>query len=229
MIDAYYSVSEYTVLPLENTIFGAVTETLDCFFSKSQYIDNNQTASGSRPSSQTTEKNGALLDPSSVEGIGAAICSKSVIGIHPELEVLHEGTQDRTGQFTLWLYHSRAHTLDNFTRFILLKTINVEDASRAPLPAKADRISSFYTLESPKHMPSLLDPTSIIGSLHSRPIAPTFTSENEEQGRYPNGIFIELITTPDTRSSGNGLQLAQSSTEDGVRYLGSGPNVDLGL
>jgi prephenate dehydratase len=59
MIDAYYSVSEYTVLPLENTIFGAVTETLDCFFSKSQYIDNNQTASGSRPSSQTNEKNGA--------------------------------------------------------------------------------------------------------------------------------------------------------------------------
>ena len=31
------------------------------------------------------------------EGVRAAICSKSVIEIYPELEVLYEGTQDRSG------------------------------------------------------------------------------------------------------------------------------------
>ena len=31
------------------------------------------------------------------EGERAAICSKSVIEIYPELEVLYEGTQDRSG------------------------------------------------------------------------------------------------------------------------------------
>jgi prephenate dehydratase len=61
MIDAYFSESEYTVLPLENTIFGAVTETLDCFFSKNQYIDNNQTACGSGSSSTSNEKKCARL------------------------------------------------------------------------------------------------------------------------------------------------------------------------
>jgi prephenate dehydratase len=30
--DAYNALADYTVLPLENTIFGPVTETLDCFF-----------------------------------------------------------------------------------------------------------------------------------------------------------------------------------------------------
>ena len=32
--DAYEETAEYTVLPLENTIYGPVTETLDCFFGR---------------------------------------------------------------------------------------------------------------------------------------------------------------------------------------------------
>lgn len=34
IIDAYEEEAEYTVLPLENTIYGPVTETLDCFFAR---------------------------------------------------------------------------------------------------------------------------------------------------------------------------------------------------
>ena len=39
------------------------------------------------------------------EGVRAAICSKSVIEIYDELEVLYEGTQDRSGtSFALFLF-----------------------------------------------------------------------------------------------------------------------------
>jgi prephenate dehydratase len=33
---------EYTVLPLENTIYGPVTETLDCFFGRFDYSGTNR-------------------------------------------------------------------------------------------------------------------------------------------------------------------------------------------
>ena len=39
--DAYEEGSEYTVLPLENTIYGPVTETLDCFFTRFDYSSSS--------------------------------------------------------------------------------------------------------------------------------------------------------------------------------------------
>ena len=46
MSDAYEEASEYTVLPLENTIYGPVTETLYCFFTRFDY--STSSSSGSR-------------------------------------------------------------------------------------------------------------------------------------------------------------------------------------
>ena len=52
----------------------------------------------------------SLLSPGAGgEGVGvgegrAAICSKSVIDIHPELEALYEGTQDRSGTLSCSTY-----------------------------------------------------------------------------------------------------------------------------
>jgi prephenate dehydratase len=40
-VDAYEEDAEYTVLPLENTIYGPVTETLDCFFGRFNYLGTN--------------------------------------------------------------------------------------------------------------------------------------------------------------------------------------------
>lgn len=37
----------------------------------------------------------SLVNPTGEDGIGAAICSKNVADLHPELEVLAEGIQDR--------------------------------------------------------------------------------------------------------------------------------------
>jgi prephenate dehydratase len=55
MIDAYEESTEYTVLPLENTIYGPVTETLDCFFSR---FNPN-------PSSTSSSSSGMNLEGSS--------------------------------------------------------------------------------------------------------------------------------------------------------------------
>jgi len=42
LVDAYEEDAEYTVLPLENTIYGPVTETLDCFFDR---LNNSSSSS----------------------------------------------------------------------------------------------------------------------------------------------------------------------------------------
>ena len=43
IIDAYEETAEYTVLPLENTIYGPVTETLDCFFTRLKHPTSSST------------------------------------------------------------------------------------------------------------------------------------------------------------------------------------------
>jgi len=185
--DAYEETAEYTVLPLENTIYGPVTETLDCFFGRFNCSGTNhgqgdgdrkgkgkekeiiatldlpirhclvvkrgtkmedirivssheqvsvillvpldsacssiriQIGRGIQADTQALGQSSTFLNTNlpnakriavastalaaesllspipSDEGARAAICSKSVIEIYPELEVLYEGTQDRSG------------------------------------------------------------------------------------------------------------------------------------
>jgi len=102
--------------------------------------------------------------------------------------------------------------IDNFTRFILLRSPHTHSA---PTPTPNNDLttstikSNFYLLDSPNRIPNLLSDSTSIGSLHSRPTP-------FKDGRvYPHGVFIEII-------SGKILQ-----DGDGVMVLGSGDLVRL--
>jgi prephenate dehydratase len=69
--DAYEESSEYTVLPLENTIYGPVTETLDCFFSRFN----------PSPSSNSNSRSGVNLE-------GLSEIQKSIKGKGKEKEII---------------------------------------------------------------------------------------------------------------------------------------------
>ena len=152
--------------------------------------------------------------------VKAAICSKSVVGIYDELEVLYEGTQDRSGM-SLFLLRSPftfdgisedewSDNLDNFTRFILLRSPHA--STNGQYIDTSTSKSNFYLLDSPNRIPTLLSDSSI-GSLHTRP-TPC------RDGRiYPHGVFIELV-----RHDG---QSGEWEDKEGVMVLGSGDLVEL--
>ena len=123
--------------------------------------------------------------------------------------------------------------IDNFTRFILLRSLpstsgtgsgsgssrqEISDqTSTSPSKSTYESISAFYLLDDPNRIQDLLRNTSCsIGSLHSRPISPTIGIKRI----YPHGIFLEMIGDLDRPMEGEG--------EEGVLLLGSGPKVQLG-
>jgi hypothetical protein len=104
----------------------------------------------------------------------------------------------------------RADKLDNFTRFILLRSSHASTPSNDTTTSKLK--SNFYLLDSPNRIPTLLSDSSI-GSLHTRP-TPC------RDGRvYPHGVFIEL-----KRDDG---QRGDWEEKVGVLFLGSGDLVEL--
>ena len=124
--------------------------------------------------------------------------------------------------------------IDNFTRFILLRSLpstsgtgsgsgssrqEISDqTSTSPSKSTYESISAFYLLDNPNRIQDLLlrDKPCSIGSLHSRPISPTVGLKRI----YPHGIFLEMIGDLD--------RLVGREGEEGVLLLGSGPKVQLG-
>jgi len=124
--------------------------------------------------------------------------------------------------------------IDNFTRFILLRSlpstsgtgsgsgssrqeISEQKSTSASKSTPASK-STFYLLNNPIRVQDLLlrDKPCSIGSLHSRPISPTVGLKRI----YPHGIFFELISDLD--------RLVGREGEEGVLLLGSGPKIQLG-
>jgi len=114
------------------------------------------------------------------EGPGAAICSEAVLELHPELEVLWEGTQEHD-----W----------NFTRFILLS--NRPDFILPSTPNPRIRTSDFYALVNPALLRELTTRhTGLIGSLHTRPKRSSPSQLKRDPGStwkfFPSSAFVEL-------------------------------------
>ncbi|OCF34461.1 hypothetical protein I316_03976 [Kwoniella heveanensis BCC8398] len=165
----------------------------------------------------------SLMSPSSTDsaaGAGAAICSKGVVRLYPELEILYEGTQSMNDNYTRFLLiESGSHlpwnssspngTSDPSTSLIL-----PEPDSATPNPRPTD----FYALSSSTVFADILS-TRTMSSVHSRP-APSSSangiSENEsdsEKNKFPTWYLVETIPKSTT------LDDAGDDDESGGRWI----------
>lgn len=211
----------------DSQALGQSSKFLSKYLPNAKRIATDSTAAAAKSLLPTNHANG---DAGRSEELCAAICSESVVDIYPELEVLYKGTQDRSGMLLLLILVDRgeADDVDNFTRFILLKSTyqgqSTSDLMQLPSQSPSSTstsdsspMSSFYLLDNPSQINRLpYTSTSTIGSLHSRPITPT----SSDKRMYPQGVFVELRSDDNTPRQ-------KSVTGDEILYLGSGPVVSL--
>ncbi|WWC65464.1 uncharacterized protein I303_108082 [Kwoniella dejecticola CBS 10117] len=222
----------FHVLPLENTIHGGVTETLDCLLSSlhgddtelgdtqrrrriiadlalpishvlvvrkgvkkedirwirsheqalgqsSKFIKAQYPTAKLKTYPSTAGAAISLLNPTEAdleEGEGAALCSKAAAKLYEDqLDILYEGTQGIS---------------NNFTRFILLSNSSTSE-SQTPLPTKqcaSPSPTAFYILPSAKEIIPFFQ-HSTIRNIHSRP-NPILTSKGAQNGDSPREKWV---------------------------------------
>ncbi|WVQ95743.1 hypothetical protein IAU59_002842 [Kwoniella sp. CBS 9459] len=176
----------------------------------------------------------SLVSPSPADviaGPGAAICSKGVVRLHPELEILYEGTQSIE---------------DNHTRFLLIESAaSPEGRSGVPIPHPEPILATpnpspadFYAISSPSEISNIVS-TRTISTIHSRPAPSDFSSRNAKTNgsadnhtsshfanKFPTLYLVETIPKgTGSHSDANALRdLAKTETEtdndDQWTYLG---------
>lgn len=300
MVDAYKRLSKYTVLPLENTIYGPVNETLDCLFTTLDTLDTaakqEEEEDSDKPFTESKTIVAALDLPIShclvvkkgtkqdeirwvrsheqasvlhtknrdvgltvhkalgqsakfLDGflpnakriptastalaaqslfteseIGAALCSRSVVDSNPDLEIMHEGTQDQAGKpkpkpkpspvtlYSLSVIYTlnQADFSDNYTRFVLLVDPMAADRMYPPdaKPKVQGQYFSHFYVGPPAaiaaSVPNLgiQDGQYLIASIHSRPYRAATHSPQSHRKRYPQCVFWEVVSDsaeiPDT-------------------------------
>ena len=107
-----------------------------------------------------------------------------MLQLYPELEVLHEGTQEGNGQYqgSTCSLNARADFPDNYTRFILLSRGIEDRADAGPGPA-----SVFYAIASADAAHRLISTSERFVAIHARPAHTGVVS-----GRYPLSYVVEL-------------------------------------